>query len=123
MPHLPSCLALVVILSAATAAVAFDQPQQEKPPSNPTALQDGATLFHEKGCEHCHGPNLAGVEDKGPRLLGVGARLKAEAIEKQILNGGEEMPSFRDDVEPDELAALVHFLGEQKQPPEKKRKR
>ncbi len=77
----------------------------------------GATLFHEKGCEHCHGANFAGIPDKGPSLLTVGKRLKKDAIARQIHDGGQEMPSFGDVLQPDEISALVDMLHNKKKAP------
>jgi mono/diheme cytochrome c family protein len=77
----------------------------------------GAVLFHEKGCEHCHGVGGVGVPDKGPSLLTVGKRLKKDAIAKQIHDGGDRMPAFGDSLQPDEITALVDMLSKQKKAP------
>ena len=69
----------------------------------------GATLFHEKGCEHCHGVDGRGGE-LGPDLSTVGKRLNKQKIELQIRNGGAAMPAFGDVLQPDEIKALVDFL-------------
>jgi len=69
----------------------------------------GATLFHEKGCEHCHGANGQGGE-LGPDLSTVGKRLKKQQIEHQIHDGGAAMPAFGDVLQPDEIKDLVDFL-------------
>jgi mono/diheme cytochrome c family protein len=80
-------------------------------------LPSGAALFHEKGCEHCHGLNGVGISGKGPSLLTVGKRLKKDAIEKQIHDGGQNMPAFGDSLQPDEITALVDMLSKQKKAP------
>jgi len=80
-------------------------------------LPSGAVLFHEKGCEHCHGVNGVGIPGKAPSLLTVGKRLKKDAIEKQIHDGGQNMPPFGDALQPDEIAALVSMLAKQKKAP------
>ena len=77
----------------------------------------GAVLFHEKGCEHCHGVNGVGIPGKAPSLLTVGKRLKKDAIEKQIHDGGQNMPPFGDALQPDEITALVDMLAKQKKAP------
>ena len=77
----------------------------------------GAVLFHEKGCEHCHGVNGVGIPGKAPSLLTVGKRLKKDAIEKQIHDGGKNMPAFGDALQPDEITALVDMLAKQKKAP------
>jgi mono/diheme cytochrome c family protein len=69
----------------------------------------GATLFHERGCEHCHGADGRGG-DLGPDLSSVGRRLKKQQIERQIREGGAAMPAFGDVLQPDEVKDLVDFL-------------
>lgn len=88
-------------------------PAQASPLEIHTAVS-GAAVFHEKGCEHCHGEDLAGVTDKGPSLLTVGKRLKRDAIEKQIREGGREMPAFGESMQTDEVTALVEMLAKRK---------
>ena len=73
----------------------------------------GQALFHEKGCEHCHGIDGSGGE-KGPNLSGVGHKLKPAAIQTQILNGGESMPAFADVLAPDDVKLLVEYLSAKK---------
>jgi mono/diheme cytochrome c family protein len=101
----PLFAGLTISSSAApTHAVALDTPS-------------GATLFHEKGCEFCHGVLGAGVPGKGPSLFTVGKRLKKDAIAKQIHDGGQSMPAFGDSLQPDEISALVNMLAKQKKAP------
>ena len=76
----------------------------------------GATLFHEKGCEHCHGVNGHGG-DLGPDLSSVGKRLKKQQIEHQIHDGGAAMPAFGDVLQPDEIKDLVDFLHAKRKAP------
>ncbi len=70
-------------------------------------------LFHEKGCEHCHGVDGLGGE-KGPNLSGVGRELKPDQIRKQILEGGDAMPPFADALAPSETDLLVSYLSTRK---------
>jgi mono/diheme cytochrome c family protein len=76
----------------------------------------GAALFHEKGCEHCHGADGRGG-DLGPDLSTVGKRLSKEKIEHQIHEGGAAMPAFGDVLEPDEVKNLVDFLHAKRKAP------
>jgi len=73
----------------------------------------GATLFHERGCEHCHGVDAIGT-DRGPDLRGAGRLLHKPDIEKQIREGGKEMPAFGDSLTPDEVQQLVAYLAAKK---------
>lgn len=77
----------------------------------------GAILFHEKGCEHCHGVDGVGIANKGPSLLTVGKRLKKDAIARQIHDGGDSMPAFGESLQPDEITALVDMLAKKKKVP------
>jgi mono/diheme cytochrome c family protein len=80
--------------------------------------KSGATLFHEKGCEHCHGADGRGG-DLGPDLSTVGRRLKKERIERQIRGGGAAMPAFGDVLQPDEIKDLVDFLHAKRKAPKR----
>jgi mono/diheme cytochrome c family protein len=80
--------------------------------------KSGAALFHEKGCEHCHGVDGRGG-DLGPDLSTVGKRLKKQRIEQQIRGGGAAMPAFGDVLQPDEIKDLVDFLHAKRKAPKK----
>ena len=76
----------------------------------------GAELFKRNGCEHCHGPDGVGT-DRGPSLTTVGKRLKKGQIEHQILDGGKQMPSFKDVLSSDQTRKLVDYLAHKKKAP------
>jgi mono/diheme cytochrome c family protein len=80
--------------------------------------KSGAMLFHEKGCEHCHGVNGQGGE-LGPDLSTVGKRKSKAQIEDQIHGGGAAMPAFGDVLQPDEIKDLVEFLHAKRKAPKK----
>lgn len=75
--------------------------------------EQGAAVFHEKGCEHCHGVDGVGT-DRGPDLSGVGRRLHKPEIAKQIRDGGKQMPPFGDALTNDEVQELVAYLAAKK---------
>jgi ubiquinol-cytochrome c reductase cytochrome b subunit len=81
-----------------------------------TDRAEGAELFKEKGCEHCHGVEGVGTE-KGPSLTTVGKRLKKDEIERQIREGGKQMPPFGDVLNEDEMRKLVDYLAHKKKAP------
>ncbi len=110
---LPLILGCAVALLAGFAV----QPSPTLVHASAADLPSGAVLFHEKGCEHCHGVNGVGIPGKAPSLLTVGKRLKKDAIEKQIRDGGQNMPPFGDALQPDEITALVDMLSKQKKAP------
>lgn len=75
--------------------------------------REGAVLFSEKGCHHCH--TIAGTGGiRGPALSTVGARLTAEQLTWRILYGGVNMPAYGNSLTPDEVSALVDFLATQR---------
>ena len=77
--------------------------------------QKGKALFQEKGCAHCHALTDAGTTgDIGPRLDGVGKRLKKDQIEHQITVGGGNMPPFGEALSPEEIHQLVDYLSRSK---------
>jgi mono/diheme cytochrome c family protein len=86
----------------------------EPPTENSRALRtEGAALFQQKGCAHCHGSDAHGT-DRAPTLAGSGKRLHAAGIEKQICEGGKQMPAFGDSLSDHEVQALVEFVKHQK---------
>jgi ubiquinol-cytochrome c reductase cytochrome b subunit len=78
-----------------------------------TQVSHGADLFHAKGCEYCHQISGSGGR-RGPDLTTIADRLTDEQITLRILNGAYNMPAFESSLKPDELAAIVAFLGTRK---------
>lgn len=76
----------------------------------------GAQIFKDKGCEHCHGVDGVG-SDKGPALTTVGKRMHKDEIERQIRDGGKQMPPFGDMLSNDEMHKLVDYLAHKKKAP------
>lgn len=119
LPHssLPLALACALVLFAGYAVQPSPTTVHATTQGSAADHPSGAALFHEKGCEHCHGVNGVGIPGKAPSLLTVGKRLKKDAIEKQIHDGGQNMPPFGDALQPDEITALVDMLAKQKKAP------
>jgi mono/diheme cytochrome c family protein len=79
----------------------------------------GSSLFHERGCEHCHG--VDGRDgDQGPDLSTIGRRWSKQQIEHQIVMGGAGMPAFGNALQPDEVKDLVDFLHAKRKAPKVK---
>ncbi len=108
--------AIALLLTAALVPAVQARPQAEMPPAPAGPPRSAAVLFHEAGCEQCHGANLAGAE-KGPSLLTVGKVLKKDEIRRQIQDGGGEMPPFAGALQADEIDRLVEFLATKKKAP------
>jgi mono/diheme cytochrome c family protein len=110
---------IAICFAVFTTALVCSSPQQAPPiihAYSSDSKRSGATLFHEKGCEHCHGVNGRGGE-LGPDLSTVGKRLKKQQIEHQIHDGGAAMPAFGDALQPDEIKDLVDFLHAKRKVP------
>jgi cytochrome c551 len=111
------CAALLGLVATAcwmVAALGLQTPSAVAASSSTDEKLRGAELFHEKGCEFCHGVDARGIAEKGPDLSTVGKKLKKDAIERQVRNGGGGMPAFGTALQPDELEALVAFLSAKK---------
>jgi ubiquinol-cytochrome c reductase cytochrome b subunit len=101
---------LVLVSAGAVAAGTLQQPATEAPAVTATPITDGRVAFRESGCLQCH--TIRGVGGhKGPDLSGVGRRLKKDAIQRQILHGGAEMPAFGDALPSEQIAALAKYLS------------
>ena len=71
--------------------------------------QRGEATFGSSGCRHCHTIQNVGGH-KGPDLSGVGRRLTKTQIRMQILQGGNDMPPFVDDLESGQVNDIVDYL-------------
>jgi len=77
----------------------------------------GAQLFRDKGCAYCHGASLEGTR-KAPALANL-RKDKAwtpAKITKQILDGGQKMPPFRESLTDEEISQLVAYLRAKNRP-------
>ena len=97
-------------LSLAIDAHAFGLSQNQR--------EHGAEVFAASGCSHCHSIRNVGGH-KGPDLSGVGRVLNKDQIRAQILQGGNQMPPFSDDLEPAEVDILVTYLRSCREKPRK----
>jgi ubiquinol-cytochrome c reductase cytochrome b subunit len=87
------------------------QPTPEVFLQNRTALQrKGAAVFQAKQCRNCHALGGAGGL-RGPALDTVASRLTQDQLIRQVLQGGGNMPAYRDNLSPPETTALVSFLA------------
>jgi ubiquinol-cytochrome c reductase cytochrome b subunit len=71
--------------------------------------RQGALVFQDKQCRNCH--SLAGVGGlRGPALDSIASRMTEDQMIRQVLQGGGNMPSYGNALNPAETSALVHFL-------------
>jgi len=76
----------------------------------PPVAAQGAQQFETRGCINCH--TIAGVGgQRGPELTHIGAALSSDQLTWRILNGGLNMPAYGTTLSPEEVNALVAFLG------------
>ncbi len=75
---------------------------------SPLELQ-GSLVLQSKQCRNCH---VIGDEGghRGPDLSGVGARMDAPELVRQVIQGGGNMPAYGNNLSPQEVKALVAYL-------------
>jgi ubiquinol-cytochrome c reductase cytochrome b subunit len=78
-------------------------------------VQQGAQLFHSKGCQFCHAVAGQGGQ-RGPSLTNVADRLTPAQLTITILNGRRNMPAYASILTPEEVNALVAFLQSRQAP-------
>ncbi|MCA9264919.1 MAG: cytochrome b N-terminal domain-containing protein [Planctomycetales bacterium] len=74
----------------------------------PLELQ-GAIVFQNKCCRNCHALDGTGGQ-RGPDLTSVGTRLNFEAMVRQVVQGGGNMPAYGKQLNSAEVEALVTLL-------------
>lgn len=71
--------------------------------------REGAIVFQNKQCRNCH--SIGGVGGmRGPALDSIASRMTQDQIIRQVLQGGGNMPSYGNSLNPEETTALVQFL-------------
>lgn len=124
-----SCTVMFVVVFALFLLTGCSQPAPETASNAPaatptpkaTATPDEfavARANYAKHCSACHGDEgkggLVKVEDtklKVPSLReGHALQHPDEKFVKQITNGGDGMPKFKDKLTPDEINAMVRFV-------------
>ncbi|KAG1648332.1 hypothetical protein GQR58_029937 [Nymphon striatum] len=80
----------------------------------PGTLEDIATGegVYQASCASCHGADGSG-SDRGPALIGVGQFFVDDAspIVGLVTNGGDNMPEFGTKLTPEQIDAVVQFVG------------
>ncbi len=77
---------------------------------NHTPLElNGAITFQNKACRACHVIGGTGGK-RGPDLSRVGGRMDYDALVRQVIQGGGNMPAYARKLDNAEVEALVAFL-------------
>jgi mono/diheme cytochrome c family protein len=71
---------------------------------------DPGTAVYSQQCGICHGDHMEGDAPAFPMLIGLGSRMNAAQVTDIIKNGKGRMPG-QSDISPEDLAALLKFLG------------
>lgn len=117
-------LVIMILLCSASSLVLAHEwmaPDSESKKANPVPLNpisiNKGKLLYENNCSHCHGQKALGTspDDTGlnmatPNLL---KRLKTHTDGDffwKIQNGKGEMPSFKEDLNPEETWHIVNYL-------------
>ena len=95
----------------------FGFPQLSSAADKNDGAKEGALLFRDKGCTFCHGVGGVGT-NKGPAVNEIwkDKSWTSEKIAKQILDGGQKMPPFRESVTDEEASQLVAYLRAKDKP-------
>lgn len=83
-----------------------------KPTATPQVNGEAAEALYKMSCTSCHGVNLEG--DFGPNLQNIGGSLTKNQIVKQITDGGDAMPAFKESMSEDEIQTLSAWLAAKK---------
>ena len=117
-----TCVAITLALAACT--------ETTPPPTTPSAPTTAASPTQsvdqfaasraefQKNCEACHGPQgeggLVKVDNKQIKVPSLKAEHAAkhtdEQLTKLITNGEEEMPAFKDKLNPQQISDMIRFV-------------
>ena len=117
---LPGLAALLLVASWAQAepfVVGFTRFHEAAP-----SVSGGRLLFNELGCANCHDSPTGLPGRRGPDIQGVAERLQADWVRQflaspGIAHPGSTMPSFLSESAPEDVEAVLHYLGSLKTKP------
>lgn len=109
-------------LRAEPLVVGFERFHKDAP-----TVEGGRLLYNELGCANCHGGETGLPARRGPDLSGVTRRVQAAWLRKLLANptaarAGTAMPQLLAVDKPEDIAAVVNYLGSLKPEPAAKAK-
>jgi cytochrome c2 len=115
-------LLAAVGLRAEPLVVSFDRFHKDVP-----TAEGGLLLYNELGCANCHGAETGLPVRRGPELSGVTRRVQAAWLRKFLANpaaahAGSAMPQLLAADKPEDIDAVVNYLGSLKPEPTAKTK-
>lgn len=98
-------------LRAEPLVVGFDRFHKDAP-----TAEGGRLLYNELGCANCHGGETGLPARRGPELTGLTRRVQAEWLKKFLANPaaahtGSAMPQLLVADKPEDIEAVVNYLG------------
>ena len=117
-----TCVAITLVLTACTETTPpptnAPAPTAAASPAKPVDEFAAARANFQKHCEACHGPQADGglvkVDNKQIKVPSLKAahavKHTDEQLTKMITNGEEDMPSFKDKLNPQQISDMVRFV-------------
>jgi len=109
VPPVARCVALTLVLLAAAVSTASAGAATEAAPASsgsPVGQPVSGEAVYVQNCSGCHG--VKGEGAFGPPLAPAGF---AELVGPMVLQGGIEMPAFRDALTQDQIDAVAHYVA------------
>jgi mono/diheme cytochrome c family protein len=118
-------LAAVLALAAVFSTFAIAQEKtvsgknanaNSRPAGEPIAVARGRAVYHDR-CEICHfsdsdvkkvGPGLKGIFKRGK--FANGGKVDDASMEKWVINGGKDMPPFKQVLSGNQIQDLISYL-------------
>jgi len=88
------------------------EPQTAQAQPDPAVVRDGERIYNNT-CITCHGPNLEGVQSRGPSLIGVGEAavyFQTETGRMPAVQQGAQIEAKPRVLTPDEIEKLMAFV-------------
>lgn len=105
-------LAFALIGTGALYSLVLPDPQTAQAQQDPVAVREGERIYNTT-CISCHGPNLEGVEGRGPSLIGIGEAavyFQTETGRMPAVQQGAQMDDKPRVLTTEEIEKLMAFI-------------